>query len=63
MRKWYGDSVLVYGTTLSTITSNWNEIRREFTQVEPYTIDYVQSNEFDDILTELCLVFNNKTLF
>ncbi|CAF3658026.1 unnamed protein product [Rotaria sp. Silwood1] len=61
-RKLYGDSVLVHGTALNAIRSNWDDLRREFTELDPYRTGYVQSDEFDDILTELCPSVNQEDL-
>ncbi|CAF4816073.1 unnamed protein product [Rotaria sp. Silwood1] len=61
-RKLYGDSVLVHGTALNAIRSNWDQLRREFTQLDPYRTGYIQSEEFDDILTELCPQVNQEDL-
>jgi hypothetical protein len=58
----YGDSVLVHGTALNLIRAKWDELRREFTELDPYRTGYVQSNEFDDILTELCPAVNQDDL-
>ncbi|CAF3437010.1 unnamed protein product, partial [Rotaria sp. Silwood2] len=61
-RKLYGDSVLVHGTALNVIRSNWDQLRKEFTQLDPYRTGYVQSDEFDDILTELCPQVNQEDI-
>lgn len=61
-RKLYGDSVLVHGTTLNAIRSNWNELRREFVQLDPFRTGFIQSEEFDEILTELCPIINQEDL-
>ncbi|CAF2140370.1 unnamed protein product [Rotaria magnacalcarata] len=61
-RKLYGDSILVHGTALNAIRSNWNELRREFAELDPYRTGYVQSDEFDEILTELCPSVNQDDL-
>ncbi|CAF1077134.1 unnamed protein product [Rotaria sordida] len=61
-RKLYGDSVLVHGAALNAIKSNWDQLRQEFTQLDPYRTGYLQSDEFDDILTELCPSVNQEDL-
>ncbi|CAF4042948.1 unnamed protein product [Rotaria sordida] len=61
-RKLYGDSVLVHGTAINAIKSNWDKLRQEFTQLDPYRTGYLQSDEFDDILTELCPSVNQEDL-
>ncbi len=58
----YGDSVLVHGAVLNMIRSKWDELRREFTELDPYRTGYVQSDEFDDILSELCPSVNQEDL-
>lgn len=58
----YGDSVLVRGTVLNAIKSKWNELRREFSELDPYRTSFVQSDEFDDILTELYPSVNQSDL-
>ena len=59
-RKLYGDSVLVHGTTLNAIRANWNELRREFLQLDPYRTGFIQSEEFDEIINELCPAGNQE---
>ncbi|CAF1342560.1 unnamed protein product [Rotaria magnacalcarata] len=61
-RKLYGDSVLVHGTALNAIRSNWDQLRKEFAQLDPYKTGFVQSDEFDEILTELCSSVNQDDL-
>ncbi|CAF4227745.1 unnamed protein product, partial [Rotaria sordida] len=61
-RKLYGDSVLVHGAALNAIKSNWDQLRQEFTQLDPYRTGYLQSDEFDDILIELCPAVNQEDL-
>jgi hypothetical protein len=58
----YGDSVLVRGAVLNVIRSKWNELRREFTELDPFRTGYVQSDEFDDILSEHCPSVNQEDL-
>ncbi len=58
LSKLYGDSVLVHGTALNAIRSNWDQLRREFTQLDPYRTGYIQSDEFNKILTEFCPAAN-----
>jgi hypothetical protein len=58
----YGDSVLVHGAALNLIRAKWDELRREFAELDPYRTGYVQSDEFDDILTELCPAVNQDDL-
>ena len=58
----YGDSVLVHGAALSVIRSKWDELRREFTELDPYRTGYVQSDEFDEIFSELCPSVNQEDL-
>ncbi len=61
-RKLYGDSVLVHGAALNAIRSNWDQLRREFTQLDPFRTGFIQSDEFDDILMELCPAVNQEDL-
>ena len=61
-RKLYGDSVLVHTAALNAIRSNWNELRREFGQLDPHRTGFIQSDEFDDILVELCPSVNQDDL-
>ncbi len=58
----YGDSVFVHGAALNAIRLNWDQLRKEFTQLDPYRTGYVQSEEFDDISTELCPAVNQEDL-
>jgi len=58
LSKLYEDSVLVHGTALNAIRSNWDQLRREFTQLDPYRTGYIQSDEFNKILTEFCPAVN-----
>jgi len=55
----YGDSVLVRGAVLNVIRAKWDELRREF---DPYRTSFIQSDEFDDILIELCPSVNQDDL-
>lgn len=61
-RKLYADTVLVHGAALNAIRSNWDELRQEFTQLDPYRTGFIQSDEFDEILTELCPAVNQEDL-
>ena len=61
-RKLYGDSVLVHGTALNAIRSNWNELKDEFLHFDPYQTGFIQTEEFDEILTDLCPAVNDEDL-
>jgi Ca2+-binding EF-hand superfamily protein len=58
----YGDSVLIHGAVLNVIRSKWDELRREFTELDPYRTGYVQSDEFNDVLSELWSSINEEEL-
>jgi hypothetical protein len=60
--KLYGDSILVHSGARNIIRSNWDQLRREFAELDPYRTGYVQPEEFDDILTELCPAVNQQDL-
>jgi len=61
-RKLYGDSVLVHGTALNAIRSNWDDLKSEFVLLDPYRTGFIQPEEFDDILQELCPAVNQQDL-
>ncbi|CAF3737315.1 unnamed protein product [Adineta steineri] len=56
------DSVLVHDAALNAIKSNWDQLRKELTQLDSYKTGYIQFDEFDDILTELYAIEFIKTL-
>lgn len=61
--KLYGDSILVHGNVRHIIRSNWDKLRREFAELDLYRTGYVQPEEFDEILTELCSAINREDLY
>jgi hypothetical protein len=61
-RKLYGDTVLVHETALNAIRAHWNELRREFVELDPYRTGLVHGDEFDEIVGELCPAVNNDDL-
>lgn len=61
-RKLYGDSVLVQGTTLNGIKSNWHLLRDDFFLVDPYRTGFVQSEEFNEIVVQCSPVINDEDL-
>ncbi|UJR34858.1 hypothetical protein I4U23_027637 [Adineta vaga] len=52
--KLYGDTILVHDTTRHMIKTNWENLRREFVQIDPYRTGFVHSEEFDEIIIEFC---------
>ncbi|CAF1076134.1 unnamed protein product, partial [Didymodactylos carnosus] len=61
-RKLYADNILVHGSALNAIRSNWDELRREFTELDPYRTGYIMGEEFDDVLYDICPVVNQEDL-
>ncbi|CAF1321815.1 unnamed protein product [Adineta steineri] len=60
--KLYGDSILTHESTRQFIKSNWNKIRQEFIQIDPYKTGFIQQEEFDEILTDVCPAMNQQDL-
>ncbi|UJR11717.1 hypothetical protein I4U23_015898 [Adineta vaga] len=61
--KLYGENILVHSHARNVIRTNWDRLRREFAELDPYRTGYVQPEEFDDVLTELCQAINQEDLY
>ncbi|CAF0859260.1 unnamed protein product [Adineta ricciae] len=61
--KLYGENILVHTHARNVIRTNWDRLRREFAELDPYRTGYVQPEEFDDVLSELCPAVNQEDLY
>ncbi|CAF1497870.1 unnamed protein product [Adineta steineri] len=61
--KLYGESIIVHGNVRNMVRTNGDKLRRMFAELDPYRTGYVQPEEFDEILLELCPELNQEDLY
>ncbi len=60
--KLHSNSILIHQTLRHSIKTNWDQLRQQFIQLDPTRNGFIQSEEFDQILTRFCPSVNQQDL-